>query len=317
MDYEHSNLHNPIIMMEPDTRTPNSVDATQTPPRYALYGEFLEQARPDYLHYETIRERSIKHNWSIRPHRHDNLYQVFHFATPGVHIRLGSETALTRQPVVLLVPPLVMHGFQFPPTIQGGVISIAVSHMNAIAAAYEIPHRLFASPLQLGPEDELFNSVTARFAQLAHDFANVHLYRNFVLENGFRAVVLGFARTFQDRLELANPHLASGQERHVRRFCATLEHNFRSQKTVRFYADNVGLSPVHLTRLTRAILGMSPLEAVAARRLIEAKRLLRFTQYAVHEVAHQLGFSDVSYFSRFFKKQTGQSPQRYRKQSML
>ena len=317
MDLAYKSLHNPIMTSQYHRTGATSAEAAQAPPRYALYGEFLEQVRPDYLHYETIRERSIKHNWSIRPHRHDNLYQVFQFATPGVHIRLGNETAITRQPVVLLVPPLVMHGFQFPPTIEGGVISIAVSHMNDVAAAYEIPEQLFNAPLELGPQDELFTSVTDRFAQLAQDFASVHLYRNFVLENGFRAIVLGFARTFQDRLDLADPKAASSQEQHVRKFCATLEHNYKSQKTVRFYADNVGLSPVHLTRLTRAILGMSPLEAVAARRLVEAKRLLRFTQYAVHEVSYQLGFSDVSYFSRFFKKQTGLSPQRYRKQPTL
>lgn len=310
-------MHYPIMRMQRNHLHTSPAEATMAPPRYALYGEFLEQVRPDYLHYETVRERSIKHNWSIRPHRHDNLYQVFHFATPGVHIQLGSETTLTRQAVVLLVPPLVMHGFQFPPTIEGGVVSIAVSHMNDVASAYQIPEQLFHAPLQLGPQDELFNSMADRFGQLAQDFASVHLYRNFVLENTFRAIVLGFARTFQDRLELANPQAASSQEQYVRMFCATLEHNYRSQKSVRFYAQSTGLSPVHLTRLTRAILGMSPLEAVAARRLIEAKRLLRFTQYAVHEVSSQLGFSDVSYFSRFFKKQTGQSPQRYRKQSML
>jgi AraC family transcriptional activator of pobA len=317
MDRTSSYLHYPIIMMEYHAARKSPADANPTPPRYALYGEFLEQARPDYLHYETIRERSIKHNWSIRPHRHDNLFQVFHFATPGVRIQLGSEACLTRQPAILLVPPLITHGFQFPPTVEGGVISIAVRHMNDIAGAYEIPRQLLEAALQLSPEDELFSNMAAQFAQLAHDFGSVHLYRNFVLENGFRAIVLGFARTFQDRLELADPQLASIRERHVRNFCATLEHHYRSQKPIRFYADSVGLSPVHLTRLTRAILGMTPLEAVAARRLLEAQRLLRFTRYAIHEVANQLGFSDVSYFSRFFKKQTGHSPQHYRKQSTL
>lgn len=302
-------------MSEQHSSGAGSATASPAPPRYALYGEFLEQARPDYLHYETIRERSIKHNWSIRPHRHDQLFQVFHFATPGVHIQLGGDRSLTTQAVALLIPPLVTHGFQFPPTIEGGVVSIAVSHMNAIAESYEIPPQLFAAPLRLMPCDELYTGVAAQFAQLERDFGSVHLYRNFVLENGFRAIVLSFARTFQDRLELTDPRLASSQERYVRTFCATLEHHFRSQKPVSFYASSVGLSSVHLTRLTRAVLGMSPLEAVASRRLLEAKRLLRFTQYAVHEVSHQLGFSDVSYFSRFFKKQTGLSPQQYRKQS--
>jgi hypothetical protein len=88
-----------------------------------------------------------------------------------------------------------------------------------------------------------------------------------VLENGFRAVVLGFARTFQDRLELADPQLASIQSVMSATSAPRSSINFRSQKPIRFYADSVGLSPVHLTRLTRAILGMTPLEAVAARRL--------------------------------------------------
>jgi len=46
--------------------------------------------------------------------------------------------------------------------------------------------------------------------------------------------------------------------------------------------------------------------------LTEAKRQLVFTNQAIHEIAYDLAFSDPSHFTRFFRKQTGMTPQAFR-----
>ncbi|MDQ2804989.1 MAG: helix-turn-helix transcriptional regulator [Pseudomonadota bacterium] len=72
------------------------------------------------------------------------------------------------------------------------------------------------------------------------------------------------------------------------------------------------MTPVHLRRLCRDHLGTTPLGAVNARIVLEAKRLLVFSSLEVKEVAAAVGFADHAYFSRFFQRETGLAPTAFR-----
>ena len=68
----------------------------------------------------------------------------------------------------------------------------------------------------------------------------------------------------------------------------------------------------HLSRSCRAVAGQSALDLLHERMLLEARRLLAYTDASVAEVAGDLGFDDPSYFSRFFARRAGRSPQDWR-----
>ena len=78
------------------------------------------------------------------------------------------------------------------------------------------------------------------------------------------------------------------------------------------YADQLGLSAERLNRLVRAETGHSAQHVVHARLVREACRLLVHVQAPVSQLAFDLGFSDPAYFSRFFRRHTGQAPAAYR-----
>ncbi|MNJ62533.1 HTH-type transcriptional activator RhaS [compost metagenome] len=67
-----------------------------------------------------------------------------------------------------------------------------------------------------------------------------------------------------------------------------------------------------LGRLCQEHLGMTPMNVINARLVLEAKRMLGHSSLSVKEIAHELGFVDVGYFSRFFRKQAGVSPSGFR-----
>jgi AraC family transcriptional activator of pobA len=62
----------------------------------------------------------------------------------------------------------------------------------------------------------------------------------------------------------------------------------------------------------RGVLNCSVKQAILERRLLEAKRLLRFTIRSVEDVGYSLGFDDPSYFSRLFRRMSGKSPSDWR-----
>ena len=66
----------------------------------------------------------------------------------------------------------------------------------------------------------------------------------------------------------------------------------------------------HIKRAT----GVTAGHMIRQRVVTEAKRQLVFTNQSIHEIAYDLAFSDPSHFARFFRKQTGKTPQEFREQ---
>lgn len=98
----------------------------------------------------------------------------------------------------------------------------------------------------------------------------------------------------------------------IRKFNLLVEANYRTEHSVSFYAQELCKSPKTLSNLFAIYNHKSPSQVIQERILIEAKRLLSYTDKSVKEIAYDLGFEDISYFSNFFKKHTGLSPVDFR-----
>jgi AraC-like DNA-binding protein len=95
---------------------------------------------------------------------------------------------------------------------------------------------------------------------------------------------------------------------HFRKFEQLLEKNFRENKLPGFYAEKMNMTEKHLNRIVRECTGKTSTEFIAERVILEAKRLLMHSAHNVSEAGYELGFSDNSYFVRFFKAHTGSTP---------
>ena len=80
------------------------------------------------------------------------------------------------------------------------------------------------------------------------------------------------------------------------------------------YAELLYITPNHLNALCQDLLGKTAGELIRDRILLEAKRLLVNESLTITEIAYALNFQDNSYFNRFFKKNTGTTPEAFRKQ---
>ena len=91
-----------------------------------------------------------------------------------------------------------------------------------------------------------------------------------------------------------------------------LQQHYKEQKDAGFYAREIGLTAKRLNEILRERMNTTISQLLYHLLLIEAKRELFHPDLSVKEIAYHLGFSDQSYFARFFKKHTGLSPDTFR-----
>ena len=93
-----------------------------------------------------------------------------------------------------------------------------------------------------------------------------------------------------------------------------IEKYYTEQRGVEFYADKLCLSPKYLSALSKSISGFTVQELIFKSIIRKSISLLKNTQKNIQEISNYFNFPNASYFGTFFKKQTGMSPQQYRKQ---
>ncbi len=91
-----------------------------------------------------------------------------------------------------------------------------------------------------------------------------------------------------------------------------LEKNIQTKKQVSDYAEMLNITSYQLNSITKTLLQKTGSELINDHIILEAKRILIGTSNQVNQVADMLGYDDPSYFIRFFKKQTGLTPEAFR-----
>ncbi len=107
-------------------------------------------------------------------------------------------------------------------------------------------------------------------------------------------------------------HVNSYAQERLEDFLGLLEAHISNHKQVSQFADMLNLSPYQLNAITKTTLGKTGSELINEYVILEAKRYLLATSKQVNQIAYDLGYQDVSYFIRFFKKHTGYSPDAFR-----
>lgn len=101
------------------------------------------------------------------------------------------------------------------------------------------------------------------------------------------------------------------------RFRQLVERHFRSQRSIAAYAGELGITTDRLHDICRRTTGRAPLQLVHERLTREAALNLERSTRSIQEIADTLGFRDATYFSHFFKRQTGLPPAAYRRRARV
>jgi AraC family transcriptional regulator, transcriptional activator of pobA len=289
--------------------------ATAALPLFHLYGDPPDDQAFDFIHIETIASRSSIHDWTIRAHRHRNLFQILVIERGGGEMTFEAANIPFTAPCAILMPATIAHGFRFQPVVTDGWVMTftedvaeamgdrrgeALARLKALAADPVVP---------LGePERDRLSKLAAELYE-----------EGFLARAGYRIAMRGLLALIA--VEVAR--LAAGRTRAatlmleptgatVEALRKLVEEHFHKERQLAFYADKLAMTVDRLNDHVKRATGVTAGHLIRQRVLTEAKRQLVFTSQPIHEIAYDLAFSDPSHFARFFRKQTGTTPHEFR-----
>ena len=285
-------------------------------PLFHLYGDPPDDQAFDFVHIETISSRSSVHRWTISPHRHRNLFQILLVRTGGGTLDLEADAHPFAAPAVIVLAPTVVHGFRFHPEVtEGFVLSFTEDVTEALGDSGDV----VLARLHGLAKSALFEFERARDLERLDRLCRELFDETSLGREGFEAagrsylalIAIEAARLAASR-NLSGTVTLTAADPMVEELRRLIEAHFRSERNIAFYADKLAITPDRLNDHVKRATGVTAGHLLRRRILTEAKRQLVFTKLSVGEIAYDLAFADPSHFGRFFRKQTGTTPQVFR-----
>lgn len=246
------------------------------------------------------------------PHRHDYHELIWLRSGCGEHL-IDGELTEVRAGAITIIGRGQVHQFLGAGAMEGAVLrfrdELVAGGAQRVAAGWLLTGnagRAIAVPS--GERDRLESVLLAVHAEVRRPQDS---YSADLMGNLIATVLLWLERWYDaSRVEREDPGDAS--VRLHRRFVSRLEGDFRRHHDAVHYADALGVPRAALARTLVQETGRTTKDLILDRVMLEAARLLRFTDQTVGEVAYAVGFGDQLYFSRAFKRHFGVAPMGYR-----
>ncbi len=278
-------------------------------PTFFLYGEPPKFVERDFLHLEPLDDRSRPANWKIKPHRHDELHHIFLLTGGGGEMRAGNARDNVSAPCFILVPARIEHAFSFAPETTGRVLTLSEIFLSEVRRMDVALEALLAEPavVHAGPETSV---LLGHFDRLGRELAWHAPGHAAAVKATLLHILVAILRLQRQSTTQDVP--PTGDARLIARFRELVEARFRSHVPVGTYATALGVSLSRLRIACRAQGCGAPVDLVNARRMREAKNALLYGSSSVAEIAFSLGYDDVSYFVRLFRRLESETPRSFR-----
>jgi AraC family transcriptional activator of pobA len=283
--------------------------ATPLVPRFFLYGEAPRAVGDRFLHYEALDDRTRPNNWNIRPHAHGNLNHIFHITEGGGEMQADGVVTAFEAPCLLLIPAGVVHGFTYETETSGSVLTISEPYLRELVRRETDFRRLFTTPAAVPDgHGEVVADAVARLARELAWSAPGHAAAVEALLVTLLVETLRLSHAMGGEADIS-PGAAGAL---TARFRELVEARYRTGLGIEGYAEALAVNPKRLRSACLAAAGATPLRIIQDRLMLEAKRLMLYSNMTVAETGYYLGFSDPAYFSRFFARGSGSSPRAFR-----
>lgn len=282
-------------------------------PVYSLHNFSSPERKSQQFQVEVFdanRHFSVKY-----PHRHDFFEVLYLLKGSGFHV-IDSNKYEIKPPCVFFMSPGQAHKLELSNDIEG-YIFIFTSDFYLLNRSNQnslIEFPFFYTIHQDNPPLLLENESDIRFLEtlFRQSIAETKQTDDFTIEL-LRSILDLILTTCTARYQVNENMVNKGKGQIlVKRFFHLVEENNLKNLSLSDYAGMIGVTANHLTQTVKLLTGKTSSQIIKAKQLLEIKRLLVHTNLNVSEIANQLNFEDQSYFTKFFKRETGLTPLQYR-----
>jgi AraC-like DNA-binding protein len=244
-------------------------------------------------------------------HRHNFFFILLLHSGKGLH-EIDFIPHEVNDKSVFFLRPGQVHQLQLKSGAEGYLMEFDTEF-------YHPSDKLSAQRLRKASSKNFCEFEASRFEKLHSLLANIFEectkkqegYKD-AIRAGLEIFFIEFVRQSANHSSTDTSSKSYNQER-FEEFSDLVEKHVAIQKQVTFYTSLMNLSFYQLNEITRTAVGKTASAMIVEYIVLEAKRYLLASPNQVKEIADYLGYEDPSYFIRFFKKQTGLSPDAFRK----
>lgn len=242
---------------------------------------------------------------SVRPHFHNTLEIVYFYDGKGGSVTIDGKSANYHARDVIVVRPYAMHGFTLNSDAQRFLLcKIEISYLN----------ELFGNAVLAADMRAVVDSI-CRLAPVQRPASG--LVKCLESMRGDRSAVIGRFLLLGEFIKPMRASTATGEEPSAfGHLLAYLEKNYHTRIRLIDAASHTGLSKFYFAHRFKEIYGVSFMDFVTKIRLSKAENLLRYTGRSVGDIARAVGFSDLAYFTRMFRKYRGIPPREFRSRTV-
>jgi AraC family transcriptional regulator, transcriptional activator of pobA len=253
------------------------------------------------------------------PHRHDFYHLIWIESGQGTFMRDGRSYPADAG-TLIFVPPGQVHTWKWEQPLQGYVLSFepvllfgqpvrpSVSEGGSDGLSrllHELSRWSTESEVRSQAGGSIRDFMRERFEDLAREFGSREEFHNEMLRAQITSLLIFLHRLYVGGAPVEpHEHFASL----TGRFLSRLEEADGKFYRTSYFTSALSVSSRALTNAVLVDTGKSPSVWIRDRTLLEARRLLTYTDLTISEIAYRLNFRNVSYFVRFYRRLTGQSP---------
>jgi AraC family transcriptional activator of pobA len=253
-----------------------------------------------------------------QPHKH-NYYEVCFFTGGSGEHEIDFRTHRIISPGIHFLRPGQVHVIRRGKEYQGYLLVFSEEFFNLNFQNMEvIPGYPLITQLENGPILNLTQEQYDDFFQLIQNIKQ-ELVKS---DEESDKIIVAFLKIFFlkmrqnfSKLVTTKNETSSTMRGLVYRFNQLIEANYTQIHHVKEYAEVLGESPINLNRAIKSVTGKTASEIIIDRLILEAKRLLIYSDLNNKEVAYKLNYEDPSYFARIFRRKTGLTPSAFRTQT--
>jgi AraC family transcriptional activator of pobA len=243
-------------------------------------------------------------------HRHDFYYILVLKKGSGFH-EIDFKQLDVRNNTIFLMRPGQVHQLTLKAGSTGYILQFKTDFFNSQNKLTQDLLRKVSHINFCTLDGDGFNKLETILSYVLKEYNEKQEGFQEVIKSSLSIFLIELVRHRQNMKNESKENTPYSQEQ-LERFLNLLETNITNNKQVSQYADMLNISTYQLNAITKTSLNKTPSELINEHIILESKRQLLATSNQVNQIADYLGYDDISYFIRFFKKHTDYSPEVFR-----